>query len=226
MDKVKDLNTLLNDSWNGFLIAIPAILISMMVFVIGSFLIRHLSKITTNLIARRSKDHLVTDFLSNLISLLLMVILIMICLSILGWGQITDKILAGAGLTTFIIGFALKDIGENFLAGIMMAFKRPFRLGDTVEVNNIKGKVEKMTLRETLIKTLDGRHVFVPNGMILKNPLQNYTTDNLLRIDFSLAVGFQDNAEEALTIIQDIVKSYEEVEKKPAPQVSIIRLFN
>ena len=115
MDKVKDLNTLLNDSWNGFLIAIPAILISMMVFVIGSLLIRHLSKITTNLIARRSKDHLVTDFLSNLISLLLMVILIMICLSILGWGQITDKILAGAGLTTFIIGFALKDMGEHFL---------------------------------------------------------------------------------------------------------------
>lgn len=78
MDKVKDLNTLLNDSWNGFLIAIPAILISMMVFVIGSFLIRHLSKITTNLIARRSKDHLVTDFLSNLISLLLMVILMVL----------------------------------------------------------------------------------------------------------------------------------------------------
>ena len=79
--------------------------------------------------------------------------------------------LAGAGISAFIIGFALKDIGENFLAGIILAFKRPFRVGDIVDINGLKGKVLTLNLRDTQIKTGDGKDVFIPNAVIIKNPL-------------------------------------------------------
>jgi small-conductance mechanosensitive channel len=69
--------------------------------------------------------------------------LLVICLGIIGFDDVTNKILAGAGLTTFIIGFALKDIGENFLAGILMAFQRPFRIGDLIQIDNIKDELLK-----------------------------------------------------------------------------------
>ena len=92
---------------------------------------------------RKSKDSIVTDFLVNIVSFILTIFLVIVCLGILGYGNITDKILAGTALTTFIVGFALKDIGENFLAGILMAFRRPFRIGDLIEVQGMRGRVKK-----------------------------------------------------------------------------------
>ena len=113
----------------------------------------------------------------------------------MGYGNITDKILAGTALTTFIVGFALKDIGENFLAGILMAFRRPFRIGDLIEVQGMRGRVKKMSLRETNIKTLDGKDVFIPNSIILKNPLENFTYNQLLRSEFFINVDYSEDLE-------------------------------
>lgn len=225
MDKeIKDFNGLLYDSWLNFLENLPAIAMAILVFLIGFFIIKYVSKIATNLIEKKSDDPLVSDFLVNIISFILMLFLIVICMSILGWGSITDKILAGAGISTFVIGFALKDIGENFLAGILMAFKKPFRVGDLIEVEGIKGKVARMSLRETNIKTLDGKDVFVPNGLILKNPLQNYTLDNYLRNDFLIGLDYDDDVETVLEVIEETVKSFSEIEKTPAPSVYIEEL--
>ena len=160
-----------------------------------------------------------SDFLVNLIAFILTVILIIICLSILGWGHITDRILAGAGITTFIIGFALKDIGENFLAGILMAFRRPFKVGDLIEIESVRGRVTEMSLRETIIKTSDGKEVFIPNAMLVKNLLVNHTYDNLLRSEFSISIENNEDTEKAIRVIENILKGFENVEKSPAPRV-------
>ena len=97
---------------------------------------------------KKAKDSIVTTFLVNIISIVLTLFLVSISLGILGFGNITDKILAGTIITTFIVGFALKDIGENFLAGILMAFRRPFKIGDLIEVQKIRGKVKELSLRD------------------------------------------------------------------------------
>jgi small-conductance mechanosensitive channel len=89
---------------------------------------------------------------------------------LLGLNAFTYRVLAGAGLLTFVIGFALKDIGENFLAGIILAFRSPFKLNDLIEVNNIVGFVKDINIREALIKTPDGKDVFLPNSIILNQP--------------------------------------------------------
>lgn len=149
---VAHLNDILVKSWNNFLETLPALVLAILVGVVGVFIIKHVSKLVRNFIVGKSKDTLVIDFLVNIISIILGIFLVVICLSIIGWGSITNKILAGAGITTFVVGFALKDIGENFLAGIIMAFRRPFHEGDLIEVTGIKGKVQKMSLRETAVK--------------------------------------------------------------------------
>ncbi|WP_018674456.1 mechanosensitive ion channel family protein [Riemerella columbina] len=225
MDReIKDFNQLLYKSWDNFLDNLPAIAMAIIVFVLGFIIIKYISKLATNIIEKKSDDLLVSDFLVNIISFVLMLFLVVICMSILGWGSITDKILAGAGIGTFVIGFALKDIGENFLAGILMAFKRPFRVGDLVEIEGIKGKVKRMSLRETNIKTLDGKDVFVPNSIILKNPLQNYTLDNYLRNEFIIGLDYDDNVEAILSLIREIVNTFPEVQQQPAPSVFIDEL--
>lgn len=219
----RNLLSIFENTWNSFKERLPAIVTAIIVLVIGVFIIRKLKDVAENMISKRAKDTLVVSFLVNIVAIALSILLVVICLTILGWGSITNKILGGAAVTTFIIGFALKDIGENFLAGIIMAFRRPFRIGDLVEVTGIKGRVSKMTLRETTIKTGDGRDIYVPNGIILKNPLQNYTINDLLRGEFFITTSYE-YVEEAMQIIEDVVKSFDKVEKTPAPQAVLDKL--
>lgn len=140
-------------------------------------------------------------------------------LYLLGLNSFTNKLLAGAGLLTFVIGFALKDIGENFLSGIILAFKSPFKLDDLIEVNGIIGNVKDISIRETIIKTLDGKDVFLPNAMILKNPLFNYTIDGYLRYEFNVGIAYENNPTKAIKIINETIQNIEGVlkdDKEPA----------
>lgn len=219
--EIKGIRTVLIESWNNFIELLPAILIAAIIFIIGMFLIKQIGRAAQSIIATRAKDPLVIDFLVNIINMILTILLVVICLSILGLGSITDKILAGAGITTFLVGFALKDIGENFLAGIIMAFRRPFRIGDLIEVNGVKGKVQRMSLRETSIKTLDGIDIFIPNGIIIKNALENYTNDPYQREEFTIGISYNDNPQEIIETIENLLKEFEDVQANPASQVIV-----
>lgn len=220
-DGLVKLNDILLKSWNNFLETLPSLVLAIIVGAIGVYVIKNISKVVRKFIVGQSKDTLVIDFLVNLVSIILILFLVVICLSIIGWGSITNKILAGAGITTFVVGFALKDIGENFLAGILMAFQRPFREGDLIEVTGIKGKVMKMSLRETSVKTVDGVDVYIPNSNIIKNPLKNYTIDALQMNEIELSVAYQDDIANILPMLLKIVNTYEDIVKTPPAKVYI-----
>lgn len=127
-------------------------------------------------------------FIAQIVRFIIILSGIVIVLSIIGLQGAVTKILAGAGITAFVLGFAFKDIGENFLAGILLAFKSPFKMGDTIETDGITGVVEGINMRETILKTDNGRLVYVPNGNILKNALFNNTTHDLSGNEFNLSV--------------------------------------
>lgn len=136
----------------------------------------------------------------------------------IGLGFIATTIFTGAGIMTFVIGFAFKDIGENFLSGILMAFKSPFRIGDLIETQGIVGYAIELNLRETIIKSLDGKDVFIPNSQILNHPLFNYTIDGFLRYEFVVGVDYQENLLEVIDLMRDAVEKIPEVldgEKRP-----------
>lgn len=184
-------------------------------FIIANFVKRRVRK----RLANKSPNYITSTFISQIVSFVIKTIVILISLYLLGLDSFTNKILAGAGLLTFVIGFALKDIGENFLAGIILAFKSPFKLDDLIEVNGIIGFVKDISIRETLIKTPDGKDVFLPNAIILKNPLQNYTIDGFLRYEFVVGIAYENDATKAINLIVDELGKIEGVlqgEKKPS----------
>lgn len=193
----------------------------------ATFLFLIIGFIASNFIQRRVRLRLMNKspnrntahFTSQIIGFILKSIVIFSTLYLLELSSFTNKLLAGAGVLTFIIGFALKDIGENFLAGIILAFKSPFRLDDLIEVNGIMGHVKDISIRETLIKTPDGKDVFLPNAIILKNPLYNYTLDGFLRYEFDVGIAYEDNPTKAIKLILETVNNVEGVlkgDKKPA----------
>jgi small-conductance mechanosensitive channel len=216
----------IQSSWDNFVALLPAIFLAIVVFSLGLLFIKQINIYSKKLILTKSNDPLIADFILSLISFVLTIFLLIICLGFLGFSGLTNKILAGAGLTTFVIGFALKDIGENFLAGILMAFQRPFRIGDLIEIIGIKGNVIEMTLRSTTIKTPDGRDVFIPNGAILKNPLENFTIDDLMREELVITVGFDENIEKVFLVFDKILSETELVLNEPKYNYFIKQIEN
>lgn len=189
-------------------------LIFILLFLIVGFLVSSFIKRRVKLhLSKKSPNMITANFTSQIVGFILKTIVVFATLYLLGLSSFTNKLLAGAGLLTFVIGFALKDIGENFLAGIILAFKSPFRLDDLIEVNGITGHVKDISIRETLIKTPDGKDVFLPNSIILKNPLYNYTIDGYLRYEFNIGIAYENNPTEAIKIVLETIKNVEGVLK-------------
>jgi small-conductance mechanosensitive channel len=102
-------------------------------------------------------DPLLANFLSVIFRLLVILVGFLVVFRFVGLTGVVSGLLSGAGISAFIIGFALKDIGENFLAGILLAFKRPFRVGDLVDIGGIRGTVLTLNLCDTQFKLPTGR---------------------------------------------------------------------
>lgn len=190
--------------------------------VLGVYLV---AKLLSNLLKRRLEKHSSDKILIHLISRIFHWVLIVFGviwgMNIAGLSDIAMSLLAGAGVSAFILGFAFKDIAENFLAGIILAFNRPFNICDTIETAQIKGKVIDLDLRNTHIKTFDGKDVFVPNALILKEPLVNSSKDNTLRHEFMMTVDYNENIDAVSELIISTIKSVDGVHTEKNPFVSV-----
>jgi small conductance mechanosensitive channel len=214
-----------NLSFKNFLHYLPA-LIGGIVCIILTFIIANLiAKIVSKYVLHRTKDTLIANFISKIVWSILLIFGIVIALGILGLGTISNKILAGAGITTFVVGFALKDIGENFLSGLVLAFSRPYKVGNLIESVSVtppvKGIVKNMTMRQTTVEAENGKIIMIPNSSIIKNPLIKYTNDdNDLRQEFTISVDTK-KIEEAVKLIEEVIKSFPSVIKneKRLPKV-------
>ena len=206
-EKLTEAYTYFQENWSVLVVAFS-------VLIIGILLANLISKILTKRIKTKVTSSLSELFIAQIIRIILKVITFLFFLSLLGFNDITTKILAGAGILTFVIGFAFKDIGENFLAGIILAFKSPFLENDLIESEGIVGYVKELRIRETLVKTTDGKDVFIPNSQILKNPLINYTLDGFLRYDFKLGLDYSSDVKKAILLILDTLQQLEGVVKE------------
>lgn len=138
-----------------------------------------------------------SKFLGQAIKYVSVIIAIMLALEVSGLGSIATGILTAAGASAVVLGFAFKDIGQNFIAGIIMAFGRPFDINDTVQIDENFGKVKALEFRYTKLKTFDGKDVYIPNSDVLTKPVTNYTEDGFFRWTFTIGIAYEDNIDGA-----------------------------
>ena len=200
--------------YDAFVVFFPKLLIAFIILFVAWLIGRLLRRFTNSKLKSQMDDPLLAEFLATMTRSVIIIIGLLIAFKTIGFGGITASILAGAGITAFIIGFALRDIGENFLAGIIMAFKRPFRVGDFVETGLTKGTVLALNLRDTQLKTPDGKDVYVPNANIIKNPLINYTIDGFLQFDFMVTLPAGIDRQIAMQAIKNEVETVAGVLKR------------
>lgn len=132
-----------------------------------------------------------------------------------GVGQIVTT----AGLASVAIGFAFKDIFENFFAGILILWRFPFENGDFIEVGGMMGKVEDVEIRMTRIRRPDGELLLIPNGTIFKDPVRVMTDRDTHRVEVPVGVAYGEDVGEARELILKAVKACDPVHDDPPPEV-------
>ena len=115
------------------------------------------------------------------------------------------KALTTLGLGSIAIGFAFKDIFENFFAGILLLWRFPFENGDFIECEGILGRIDDITIRNTLIRLTSGELVVIPNATLFKNPVQVLTNRKVRRVTISCGVAYGENLDQSRDVIQTAV---------------------
>ncbi|RFN58083.1 mechanosensitive ion channel family protein [Marixanthomonas ophiurae] len=205
------ITTAIKNYYDHFLTILPRIALGIFIVVAGILIAQLITNVFKKRILKKAEDPLMARFLAQALKIILSLIAIMIALDVAGLGGIATGILTAAGGAAIILGFAFQDIGKNFLAGIILAFNRPFHINDTIMVDTHFGKVKALSFRYTHIKTTDGRDIYVPNSDVLTKPVENYTADGFYRVDFTVGIGYEDNIESAKSIIQNILDTNEDI---------------
>ncbi len=198
-----------------FIEKLPLILIGLFFLVISIIVGRILKNQIRRHLKSRIADVLLLNFITRTVFLVMVTLGIIIFLNQLGLGKAAGGLLAGAGVSALILGFAFKDIGENFIAGIFLAFSRPFNIGDVIETQDMIGTAKALDFRNTHIRTFDGKDVYMPNALVFKNPLINYTKDGLLRHEFVIGLDYGDNIPEAIGLITTVMQNNMQLGKGP-----------
>lgn len=178
-----------------FITMLPNLILAVIILILTFIIAKWLKSLSKNLISRISRKESINDLFSNFIYLIGAGIGLFIALSVLQLDKAVTSILAGAGIIGLALGFAFQDFAGNFIAGIFISFRNPFKKGDIVESQDYMGRIKIVTLRDTVITTFQGQDVIIPNKLVFQNPIKNYTSSGRRRVDLSVGISYGDDLE-------------------------------
>ena len=146
---------------------------------------------------------------------------IVIALDMLGAGALMGAVLGGAGVIGIALGFAMRDTIENYVASLMLSLRQPFRANDWVLIDSYEGRIIRLTSRATILMTLDGNHLRIPNSQVFKAVILNYTRNPQRRFEFELGIDADDDPRKAMQIGTDILAGLPFVLSDPEPSARI-----
>ncbi|MEP1445004.1 MAG: mechanosensitive ion channel family protein [Paraglaciecola sp.] len=200
---------------------LPSIFLGVLIFAICFWLSRPIANLLTKPLAKATTSKLIQMVVRRIMSMLVILVGLYILLRLVGLTQFAVALLSGTGVLGLIIGFAFKDIAENFLSSLLLSVQRPFKLGDIIEVEGYLGVVKKMTSRATTLVDFNGDHVQLPNATIYKNAIRNLTANPFMRSTIDIGVGYDADFDQAQSLAMDIMLSHPAVLDDPAPQALV-----
>ena len=219
-----DLVQVVNEYWESFLFLLPNIIFSLIILFLFMWLAAKVHDFVAARLSHKANEKITAEYIALIIKWVILVVGILLVLQTLGLSGVAGGLLAGAGVSALVLGFAFKDIAGNFLAGLILAFNRPFELGDTIEVDDILGKVRNLDLRTTHLLTFDSRDVYIPNSTILTSNVINYTQNGLIRTDFIVGIDYNDDIQQAIELIERTAATVDGVLQKDPPYATVDEL--
>ena len=185
---------------------LPNMALAAVAVVLGFFVAKIVRKFFTRGIKKFTGQAALINLFSSFIYLMVVGIAFFIALSILQLDKAVTSILAGAGIIGLALAFAFQDIAANFISGVFLIVRRPFKPGDIIKTNDIMGRVVIINLRDTIIKTFQGQTVIIPNKELFQSNIENYSTIGKRRLDLSVGVSYGEDLERVKKITLEAVK--------------------
>ncbi len=209
MEGFTDAYRILEDKLQGwlrdFIESLPNLVVAIIVLVVFWVIAKFAYRVVDRLVLRAGGNLNVADLLGNISRVVVFGLGLFIALNILNLSQAVTTVLTGAGIVGLALGFALQDPLANLFSGVMLSVKELYGKGDLVQTNEFFGKIERITLRSTIIRSLDGQEIVIPNKDVLQKPLRNYSVTGERRVEFEVGVSYAEDLDRVAGVIVEAV---------------------
>lgn len=212
-----DVDTLLRNLLSESVWILVKILIALVIYFIGRWIVRRMIRVLDGICERRKVDVSLRSFLRNTIRVVFMLLLVLIVVSTLGVN--VTSLIAVFSAATLAIGMALSGTAQNFAGGVMILLMKPYRIGDYISAQGQSGTVREIKLFSTVITTVDNQTIYIPNNSIATAIIDNYTTAELRRVDWSVGISYGDDVDVARRTILAMFAVDARILKEPAEPV-------
>lgn len=202
----------------------PILAVSLIVMLIAWALSRGVAALARHWLRRKITSPLLLQLVSRVLAIPVILIGIYIVLQVAGLTRLALTVLGGTGLIGIVLGLAFREIAENSLASILLSVRNPFRAGDWIEVGGHQGIVQNLNMRTTVLLTLDGNHVQIPNASVFKSVIKNFSTNPNRRTEFGVGIGYDDSILEAQNVIIQALRAHPAVLNDPEPNALVDEL--
>ena len=209
---------------DSFLAQLPYIIIGIIVFGVFVIVARIVSRGIQAAGERTRLDDTLADLLGRLASLFIIILGVFVAAVVIFPTFNPGDLVAGLGITSVAVGFAFKDVLQNFFAGILILWRRPFVVGDQIKFREYEGMIEEINIRSTRIKTFDGERAVIPNGDIYTNAVLVKTAYDRRRIRLVVGIGYLDDIEKGRETISQVLNNTEGVLDDPGPWIYVSEL--
>ena len=190
------------------------VLIALVIYMIGAWLIRKIKGMLKRIFERKGTDAAIASFTISIVSIALTVILVVVTVGTLGIDTTSiAALLAGGGMA---IGMALNGTVQNFAGGIMILIFKPFKSGDYIEAQGFSGTVAEVTITSTKLTTVDNRVIIIPNGILSNGTINNFSTRTIRRVDLTVDVEYGSSSDTVKEVLNSIIKDDARILKEPA----------
>lgn len=214
----------INNMGREFMALLPNLVFGLIVFVAFIFAARGVRTLVHRLTENRKQSESLKILLSRLAYVLTLILGILITVTIVIPSFTPASLLSALGVGGVAIGFAFKDIFQNFLAGVLLLLTEPFKLNDQIQYKDFEGTVESIQTRATTIMTYDGRRVVIPNAELFINAVTVNTAYDKRRLQYDIGIGYGDDIATARKLILEAMHGVDGVLADPAPQALVVDL--
>ncbi|WP_457939308.1 mechanosensitive ion channel domain-containing protein [Mesorhizobium sp. 10J20-29] len=202
----------------------PLSVISLLILLFAWIISRGVAGLARYWLRRRIESPLLLGIVARSFSIPVVLIGVYLVLQVAGLTRLALTVLGGTGLLGIVLGLAFREIAENSLASILLSVRNPFRAGDWIQVGDHQGIVQNLNMRTTVLLTLDGNHVQIPNALIFKSIIKNFSTNPNRRTEFTVGIGYDDSVLEAQEVIMKSLRAHPAVLNDPEPAALVDEL--
>jgi len=202
------------EGWlEAFFTNLPNLVVAILVVVLCYILAKVLRNAAKRLLSKMSHNEAINNLLATILFVGIVAAGVFISLGILQLTQAVTTLLAGVGIIGLALGFAFQDIAANFISGILIAIRQPFKINDIIESGDYFGTVKDINLRTTTVTTFQGLDVLIPNKDIFGNPVINYTRTPGRRVDLGVGVSYGDDLEKVKELTINTVSKLDSIDQ-------------